>query len=168
MIDKITPGWLAGFFDGEGCVSIGNNCGCINIHVSITQSNLLILEAIASKFGGGPYVQDKRYRKIAYSLQWGGKASQRVLEYIKDHVIIKKDRVDLALEFLSGVGKTGQRVTGSENTRRKELGAKIRQLNDAVPRTVASRARTKRLNLENEARKLNRPGDFPSEKENVQ
>lgn len=100
---KITPQWLAGFFDGEGCVSIcDNKSGYITLHVSITQADLLILSLIALKFKDYNDIYERKYpgnRKSVHIISWNGKKALEILEYIKDCVIVKKEVVDLGIEF---------------------------------------------------------------------
>jgi hypothetical protein len=106
---KISPQWLAGFFDGEGCISVRAKSGnaAPSIRVDIAQSDFTILAAIGELFPGGlPSVQayplkDKKRYTCGARLTWNGYKAKPILEYMKDYVLIKKVQVDLALQFLS-------------------------------------------------------------------
>ena len=98
---EISPQYLAGLFDGEGCVSsVLGSSGVASIAVSISQKFPEILARIAEKFptklracssGGGKYPY--------FQLDWGGRRSIPFLSYIRDFVIIKHTQVEVGLRL---------------------------------------------------------------------
>jgi hypothetical protein len=130
---RLTPQWLAGFFDGEGCVSAYRNGAMYNIKVILAQSDPVFLSVIALKFPNGNFMQKQRDRlspRPCYRIQWGGRSGIPILEFIKDHVLIKKIQVEAALEMLYLISKHSQfggnsTYTDQETIRREELGSII-------------------------------------------
>lgn len=100
----ISAEWLAGFFDGEGCVSInkiprntnGRNhqytCGA-----SVSQKNKAILQLIHEDFPEGRLVWSSRVWNLCFS----GKRAKRFLEFIRNHSLLKRDQIEVALRFIS-------------------------------------------------------------------
>jgi hypothetical protein len=103
----MTDEWLAGFFDGEGCIS-GQlqfvptkyiKHPRISLQVSITQKDRGILEQIKKKYGGVIYA--KKSGHPCWHLRWLGKKEMgRILHILAPYVICKKEQVLLALKFV--------------------------------------------------------------------
>jgi hypothetical protein len=93
--------WLGGFFDGEGGVAI---CGD-TVSTHLTQKDPSILETIKIAFPGaqGPLFNEGPDGS-AFRLDWRGLNGKPFLLAIRDHVILKKDQVEAALEILDMVG----------------------------------------------------------------
>jgi hypothetical protein len=100
----MTDEWLAGFFDGEGCIS--GQCQFVagkyikeprvNIQISITQKDRKILETIQEVYGGTVY--DKK--KGCSAIRWTGKSDMtRILRILAPHSICKREQILLALRF---------------------------------------------------------------------
>ena len=134
-VPRITPQWLAGFFDGEGCVCASKRGDNIyNIDVSIAQTgNPLLLMMIAAKFPNSNYVDYKPRlgSKNAQVIRWIGRYTIEILEYIKDHSIIKKVQIEAALEIAyiirnkSGNGFHNRQVCSQAEKDERERLAKI-------------------------------------------
>jgi len=102
--ERLTPQWLAGFFDGEGTVVAfrrhSKADGIFTIQVALYQSDVKILSLIAMKFPGvflGPTATKKDARRPVYELRSCGQKTIPFLESIKDHVICKHRQVVAAL-----------------------------------------------------------------------
>jgi hypothetical protein len=120
------PAYAAGFFDGEGCITVGMNKregGYSRIRVQITQMDIRPLLFIQEQFGG----QIVRERDC-WQLHWCGKKALPFLEAIEPYLFVKREQVALAIEFISHIGVKGQHIA-SENsrTRRLEIMDEIRQ-----------------------------------------
>lgn len=104
---KISLKYIAGFFDGEGCiVARPKNGKSIHIHISIGQKDSSILRIIQTYFGYGllnkmatsktnPNRDIWRYRIVKTEL---------VLDFLKKinpYLIDKKKQSELAIEFLN-------------------------------------------------------------------
>jgi LAGLIDADG endonuclease len=135
MIDRITPQWLAGFFDGEGCInafiikskSTGNLIW--QVAVTLSQSDQILMKTIGSKLGVKTYVQLPRSNHFGgtnFYLRWTGKDSAlQFLKMIQPFAIVKLPQIDAAVRFFElkkGCGK--YREYTSEILSAKEMYAK--------------------------------------------
>lgn len=97
--------WCAGFFDGEGSISIiskppRNVSVEYHVNVTLTQNNEEVLREVQRRFGGsvyGPWKTDKNPLKR----QWVA-CRQKAHEFllaIRPHLRVKAKQADLAIEF---------------------------------------------------------------------
>lgn len=129
MVPRITAQWLAGFFDGEGCVSASKRGPMYSVKVSISQSDPLILSMIALKFNNTTFSSytSSLSKKPTYAVIWTGRSVLEILEFIKDHVIVKRKQVDAAIKLgyilskRTTNGKGGNGFTQAEADEREEL-----------------------------------------------
>jgi len=132
-LERLTPQWLAGFFDGEGCVSASMS-GVRNprLIVSITQSDFQLLNLIAMKFSpdGCMYTPVRkgaqREKRPCWILSFGGKSCLPILDYIAPHVILKRKLVIWGIEMAKltaerGKCGRGNSLPGAVMDRRQEL-----------------------------------------------
>ena len=99
--------YLAGFFDGEGCITTFRNhvkrhpgefSYCLKMNVSNT--NLEVLKIFEAAFGGGIFTKKpKEGFKQAYVWQINGVAAKEVLKQLLPHLVVKKAEAELALQF---------------------------------------------------------------------
>jgi hypothetical protein len=100
-ISKFQLNYIAGFFDGEGCIfikAIKNKCipPLKTIGVTITNNNPAVLKFIQKKFGGNIILKRNSawqlysHPKIEYFLR-------AVIPYLK----IKKEQAEVALKFIN-------------------------------------------------------------------
>ena len=127
---RITPQWVAGFFDGEGTVCASKAGPMYNVSVMFTNTDLRVLTLLALKFQPcvGPDLKKTHFgNKPCYRIKWGGRRAIEFLEYIKDHVIVKRVQVEAGLEiarFVSrrdGRGGDDRSYGQVEADRREEL-----------------------------------------------
>lgn len=95
--------YLAGFFDGEGCISlirIGKT-KYFQIVATITNTDLSILEKIKERFGGDIHMgkKIKPNHKDRYAWRVSSKSAYNFLLEIYPYSIMKQDRIKLALQF---------------------------------------------------------------------
>jgi hypothetical protein len=102
--------YFAGLFDGEGCISINKTSGPKNkpykrygfqLRVSVTNTNIDILNALQEKYGGKVYIRKKKNAR-----DYGNwiTVSNQCLEPLKSwlpYLIIKKNQALVALDFQS-------------------------------------------------------------------
>jgi hypothetical protein len=136
-LDGISPAWLGGFFDGEGGVCIYvRRTDPPQISVTLTQSEPTLLMLIALKLGlvnCGPYENHSNINvKRSYKLNMSGNGTRVFLETIKDHVVLKKRHVKLALEFVEVLNKQGHFLTPEAKEKRLEIFEKMKLLNSEV------------------------------------
>lgn len=155
---QISPEYLAGFFDGEGHVTIleANRCAgyaSYRIHVGFTNKNLEVLSIIRDSFGGN-MIQKKRHsvkHAQAFELRIGNRDSVRkLLTYIQPFVIIKKEQVSLGLRFLD-LGRVRMSVIGHRRIHSMKGGT--HPIVQALPGE-----QEKRLAMKSELSKLNARG----------
>ena len=90
-------GYKAGFFDGEGSVSISTTG---NIQVAIAQKDPFILYKFAEEYGGSVHLKSKKF-STGYSWRLcGAEKIKKFLEDIQPEVIVKKEDVRLGLEIV--------------------------------------------------------------------
>jgi hypothetical protein len=97
----ITPEWLAGFFDGEGCLTIlrSKRYAHYTPQAIITNTSLETLQAIQSFCGGTIHARgNPKCWNEAYSLVYSGTPeTKRFLEIIRPFLILKKAEVEFFL-----------------------------------------------------------------------
>lgn len=141
---RLTPEWLAGFFDGEGCVCArrvrlhGRPHGW-TLRVNLTQADVGLMYAIAMQFkaGYGPYAKTRTTRKgkdsTVYEIGWQGKAAIPVLELLDGLVIRKRKQVRLGLRFATTLVGSGNRFSTEVIAERDTIVNELRELNGAGP-----------------------------------
>lgn len=97
---KITPQYIAGFFDGEGCICISK---LSSLRCVLTNTNLPILKNIQKYLNLGKITQKKdiktKRNKLCFQLVLWNRDAEIFLKNYKNKLIVKKDQVLIALEF---------------------------------------------------------------------
>lgn len=132
-IERMTPQYLAGFFDGEGCITVTMS-GVTNprVMVSITQSDYNILWAIWKTFcepNTGCLYQPCRKNprgkeQPCWLLHFTGKSCLPILKAIEPYVILKRKLVTWGIEMAQLTqerGKGGSTLPPENRKRRFEL-----------------------------------------------
>lgn len=100
--------YAAGLFDGEGTVAINKNSQRLkptySLIACIAMTHKPVLEYMTRQFGGKVRpVSVKRYKERGYSPQWiwllSSYKAVRFLELIQPYVKVKKEHVDIGLQF---------------------------------------------------------------------
>ncbi len=100
-----SPQYVAGFFDGEGCVMIHRQNRSIgpyyNIRTSIAQStdDSGLLGWLEEEFGGSVGRYARQGGRDAWSWTATGKVAVKFLTWIKDYTYYKTEQIEFALEF---------------------------------------------------------------------
>ena len=122
MIERITPEWIAGFFDGEGSVSAYSTRtrrgkGLYeNIKIAMSQNDYSLMKAIQSRH------QEFHLRespKNHWQLACWGKKAEPFLRLIEPLCIRKHSQIVLALELIGTLalkGRLSHRESVSEET----------------------------------------------------
>jgi hypothetical protein len=132
-LERLTPQWLAGFFDGEGCITVTMS-GVTNprVMVSITQQDYNILYAIWEKFcttrTGCLYKPTRKKSRgneqDCWLLHFTGKSCLPILRTIEPYVILKRKLVIWGIEMAQLTqerGKGGSTLPQENRARRMEL-----------------------------------------------
>lgn len=112
-MDRDFTAWLAGFFDGEGCVGLysSRHHRQVMLSVVLAQKDRTILDFIAACYPEGKVVpyKNRSYSKTgairecgtAHTYRIYGRNAKRFLEDIQPFSKVKKAQIDMALEFIS-------------------------------------------------------------------
>jgi hypothetical protein len=87
----MTPQYIAGFFDGEGCIGFCKCRGSVFPRILLTNTNRDILVRVKEKFGGDiqPLALRKKGWKQGYSWRLTWTKAVDFLEVIQPHLILK-------------------------------------------------------------------------------
>lgn len=113
MFKKISWEYIAGFFDGEGCLSIKNRYKGIGYWtLGMTQKNIEVLETIQEFLGGGHIYKKSDCDCWSYEL-YKQQHVRSILEKLLPYLIVKYDK---ALEVIQYIRKheTGLRKPRGE------------------------------------------------------
>lgn len=128
--------WAAGFFDGEGCISIPTRVRSRNRHgytlsLYVGQVDPSPLRRFQSLFGGtvvtkksGPFA-----RRTMFMWRITGSTAFAALRQLHPYLTVKRSQADLALEFKDGMPentRVGRRLDPLEMDRRDDIIARIK------------------------------------------
>ncbi len=100
----ISPQWLAGFFDGEGCINItvaGKSRHAI-LRLYLVNTDADLLREIQKQYGGHFATQESKKKgwKPFCTLIWTNIPAKGLLSQIGEFLILKRRQCELAEEFL--------------------------------------------------------------------
>lgn len=128
-ISTISTEYLAGFFDGEGCISMNKNF-YHQLQIQITNTNIEILKKYKEIYGGN-IREMKKYgltKKNIY--QWIDSSNVILfLKNISSFVIIKRNQVLLSIDFLESITNVrgvGLKLSQDEIEKRESFYIKIK------------------------------------------
>ena len=102
--------YIAGFFDGDGCIHASNS----GLRAVLTNVNLEILERIRDQFEFGHIKSRTREnRQVLYQLVFWSREAKFFIEQMYPYLIIKKSQADLAFEFQNTYRERKGAVKGS-------------------------------------------------------
>ena len=115
--------YAAGLFDGEGCVDIykasvskASKSPSFMLRVVITQKQGEIMNWLENKFGGAVQLS-KRSDNYIYRWDIRSQAAKRFLLLIQPYVLIKKEQVNLAIEYEERKSKYLETLKGKRGFR---------------------------------------------------
>jgi hypothetical protein len=108
--------WAAGFFDGEGCVSIverQRTAGFVEhfLSVQIGQNDKRPLIAIQNIYGGALDSTIRPNGKTFWRLRLHGTKAMAFLHAIEPYCLVKRPEITVALMLREAIGKPGHRST---------------------------------------------------------
>lgn len=122
--------YAAGFFDGEGCVSLFYTrirawrsdptkvVRGIKLTVLIANSDLKILEQFRAAFGGHINISNKvrsiKHKPVHAWRLTSSRVQEKFLRSIQPYSFVKKYQIDIGLEYLTTAKGLGQRPTQEE------------------------------------------------------
>ena len=106
---NLTAAYVAGFFDGEGCVLIVKDTQLRNknprtdywLRVNLTNTDRRPLDFLRGRFGGRVHTSTPTSltTRVAWAWDCTGKAAKDFLLWIRPHTLIKACQIWLGLEF---------------------------------------------------------------------
>jgi hypothetical protein len=129
MLNKIDWSYWAGFFDGEGCISVGHNGGSHwALRITLSCCNKEVIDKFHNLFRGSVYDQQyyKNQHRNCYRARLSGLNAISFLKGIYSYSIVKKDEVAEALKF--PVGKSGCSVSKKDMKLRYNIKQKLHDL----------------------------------------
>ena len=120
----MSPEYLAGIFDGEGCIDVqrmypktgkGRLYVRPRVRMCMANSALLVLQSLSSRFGGHLSLRKstKTTQQDSWSLEWLSQAAIKdILQTALPHLILKAEQAKLVLWWLDNA--SGRQV---RNTR---------------------------------------------------
>jgi hypothetical protein len=127
--------YLAGFFDGEGCISLGRRSDKDQIFLSIrvTNTKLSPLKLFLKEFGGKIFRRNPKTSRSKYSYFWKCYHPQQerfITKVLIPYSIIKKEQGIIALDFLKLRGtRFSKNLTKSQKELRRVLHLRMSRLN---------------------------------------
>lgn len=117
MQTTVTPQYLAGLVDGEGCIHLGVTKGTYRGRVTIgmTEVALPLLKSLQAQWRGGIYCSRQATDKWSAAWVWSvqGEPARELLMAIEPHLLLKKRQAQLALEVEQIRSRLPRRPNGS-------------------------------------------------------
>jgi len=112
---KTDLAYIAGFFDGEGCIYIGKSGGWHHLRVTASQANEWIITWLKFSFGGSV---NKMTCETGYRQRWQwhaeGSNAYEFLTSILPYIKLKKAEAELAIQFQEARRGKGFHVTDKQ------------------------------------------------------
>jgi hypothetical protein len=136
--------YIAGFFDGEGHISITKKKPnpprwknpSYQLRATITNTNESIIDGINLSFENighkyGPYKSSFSNGKPLFQLHFVGSACQLFLKAISPYLVLKRNQAELALQYALFIGVTcpNHGLTSFELNAREEMFQTMKTLN---------------------------------------
>jgi len=137
MSEQTQYAWAAGFFDGEGCVSLHNQERWTCVRIILVQKDIRPLEHFKAIFDCSEtlgIVTRRNRRNHYYRLVISGKKAAEVLTKMLPYLTLKRAVAEVALDLQSRVDSQGgynrwNRMSDEELAIRRSLVDKVKWLN---------------------------------------
>lgn len=97
-VSEVDIAYIAGFFDGEGCVTVGKN-GAVDVR--IVNTGYATLLKVQSVFGGNVAERSQIVNKKQYVYTLYGENAVQFLSTVEKYLIDKKNQALTVLEYFS-------------------------------------------------------------------
>lgn len=132
MSDESELSYMAGFFDGEGCMGvywdkIKNNKKRYYPMIKLTNNNKSILKEFEDRFEGGIY----KHHTSRQCWDWvikGGKKTTYFLEIMTPYLRQKKEQAETLMEFCNTITPGNTPITPELQIYREKLSNKLKRL----------------------------------------
>ena len=136
MATEIERAYAAGFFDGEGTVTIRTElrktCKTHVLQIAIGITDRAPLEWMSERFGGnirGPVIRASERHKPIYFWQLSAAKAGTFLEEVRPYLLLKAKQADIALELRRIKGSQGVRPSDEQIAARDALKEALTVLN---------------------------------------
>lgn len=132
--------YLAGLFDGEGCIktafktyTTGNRRSTWQLSLDICNTHRPVIEWVQSMFGGFAYTQEREEAHVRRRFHWASRSGAGclfVLRGILPYLRIKREQAELAIDFLETVNPRfckGVILTDDDLKMRQDLVFQLRE-----------------------------------------
>jgi len=122
----LTLQWLAGFFDGEGCITLYGKG--LYPRMTLTNTYLPILKAIQAQFGGHLGKTSKSSARQCYVLTWQCKKMITLLKVLTPFLTVKKAQAELVIMAYDTFKRDGRKLSDTIIANRVQLQSQITEL----------------------------------------
>lgn len=112
-MNPLSPQYVAGFFDGEGCIIVAKDSGARHnkrpsyvLRVDVANTDYRVLEMLQREFGGN-IARSHGKNRPCYNWQVNAQLAKKFLEWVRPYLTVKAEQAWLALEFMSQRGLGG-------------------------------------------------------------
>lgn len=136
----IHPAYLAGIIDGEGSIMVtptgsgkigGLQCS-FSVKVQIANTDMRLLEAIRSSYGGKIEATGKSSERCrqGYRLRWFGAEAVNVINHARSHLLCKNRQADIACAlYHMQQARKRRRITEEEAKTFNAMRDEVKRLN---------------------------------------
>lgn len=115
-MDKSTLAYIAGFLDGEGCISLSSNGTNRSVRVTFVQCDIRPLEKIQSLLGGAGQLtvfnsrraSKKKWKTHRYKVS--GPGAVYLLEELLPYLIVKKEQAEIVIKYQKTLNQKTHRL----------------------------------------------------------
>ena len=128
-ISKTDAAYIAGFFDGEGCVSMGSSSK--HPSISITQKFPNVLHHIYQIVKLGRVRKHYQYTRstLTHHLTITNRKQMRnFINLILPHILVKKRQLEITIKLLNLTKNSGIHLTEKERIQKQSLCDELRRL----------------------------------------
>lgn len=138
MVDEKTKIWAAGFFDGEGGISLHVANGVVDLYATVSNTVKESVELFHELWGGSFHLSVKaskgKHNRDCWQVIFRWDDAYRIICDLLPYVRVKKRQFELAKEYFEKVDDLKRlrrkRMTGVERQYRKEVQKTMKRLND--------------------------------------
>ena len=107
--------YVAGLFDGEGCISLvkqrrtNSPLPSYTMRVVISMTHKPIIKLLQAQFGGNYHERKGANSKTrnSFSLMWANQQAGTILQILIPHLILKRAEAEVALEYVQTLSQMG-------------------------------------------------------------
>lgn len=132
---SLSPEYIAGFIDGDGTIAMGKTRYSVELYVSIGQCDPRPLLLIQKMFGGYLRVDlnEENNKRPLFRIKLKDTECQQILTYVRNTLILKEKRCNLALEYIDFMSKDQTNNSSFEKSRLEYYDKMVSLQSDFIP-----------------------------------